>query len=141
MSRHALLAAAFVLALSVPCLADTVKFHATLTAAAEVPPTKSTGSGVADATLDTVTHQLTYDVTFQGFSSAVTMAHFHGPAEAGKNAGVQVPLGNKPTSPIHGTATLTPEQQQQLLSGQWYANVHSTNFPAGAIRGQMLQVH
>jgi hypothetical protein len=46
----------------------------------------------------------------------------------------------KPTSPIHGTVTLTPEQQQQLVSGQWYANVHTTNNPAGAIRGQMLQV-
>jgi hypothetical protein len=136
-----LLGAAFLLAMSVPCLADTVKFHATMTADSEVPPTKSTGSGTADATLDTVTHVLTYDIVFKGFSSAVTMAHFHGPAEVGKNAGVQVPLGGKPpTSPIHGTATLTPEQQQQLLSGQWYANVHSANFPAGAIRGQMLQV-
>jgi hypothetical protein len=136
-----MLAAVFLLALSVPCLADTVKFHAALSPASEVPPTKSTGSGTADATLDTATHQLTYDVTFQGFSSAVTMAHFHGPADVGKNAPVVIPLGVKPTSPIHGTVTLTPEQQQQLISGQWYTNVHTTNFPAGAIRGQMMQVH
>jgi hypothetical protein len=141
MSNRALLAAAFFLALSVPCMADTLKFHGTMTADAEVPPTKSTGSGEADATLDTATHQLTYDVTFKGFASAVTMAHFHGPAAAGKNAGVVVPLGVKPTSPIHGTVTLTPEQQQQLIAGMWYANVHTTNNPAGAIRGQMLQVH
>jgi hypothetical protein len=141
MSHRALLAAAFLLALSVPCLADTIKFHGTMTPGAEVPPTKSTGSGEADATLDTTTHVLTYDVTFKGFSSAVTMAHFHGAAEAGKNAPVVVPLGMKPTSPIHGTVTLTPEQQQQLIAGQWYVNVHTTNFPAGAIRAQMLQVH
>jgi hypothetical protein len=141
MSHRALLAASFLLALSVPCLADTVKFHGTMTAAAEVPPTKSTGSGEADATLDTATHVLTYDVTFKGFASDVTMAHFHGPAEPGKNAGVVVPLGMKPTSPIHGTVTLTPDQQAQLIAGQWYANVHTTNNPAGAIRGQMLQVH
>jgi hypothetical protein len=141
MSSRALLAAAVLLSLSVPCLADTVKFHATLSPASEVPPTKSTGSGEANATLDTATHQLTYDVTFQGFSSDVTMAHFHGPADVGKNAPVVVVLGMKPTSPIHGTATLTPEQQQQLISGQWYANVHTTNNPGGAIRGQMVQVH
>jgi hypothetical protein len=141
MSNRALLAAAFFLALSVPCLADTVKFHGTMTAGAEVPPTKSTGRGEANATLDTTTHQLTYDVTFKGFASDVTMAHFHGPAEPGKNAGVVVPLGVKPTSPIHGTATLTPAQQDQLIAGQWYANVHTTNNPGGAIRGQMLQVH
>jgi hypothetical protein len=120
--------------------AETVKFHTLLSASAEVPPTKSHGAGEATATLDTVTHQLTYDVTFQGFSSAVTMAHFHGPAAMGVNAGVQVPLGDAPTSPIHGTKTLSDEQQKQLLAGQWYANVHTSNNPKGAIRGQMLQV-
>lgn len=120
--------------------AATEKFHAALTPGAEVPPTHSTGSGEANATLDTATHELTYDVTFSGFASAVAAAHFHGPAEAGKNAGVLVPLGNNPTSPIHGTKTLTPEQQQQLTSGLWYVNVHTKNNPGGAIRGQMMQV-
>jgi CHRD domain len=120
--------------------AATVKFHATLSAASEVPPTKSTGSGEANASLDTVSHELTYDVTFSGFASQVTAAHFHGPAAAGKNAGVLVPLGNNPTSPIHGTAKLTPEQEQQLTTGLWYVNIHSKNNPGGAIRGQMLQV-
>src|SRR6478752_249018 len=78
--------------------AATEKFHATLTAGAEVPPTKSTGSGEATATLDTATHELTYDVTFKGFSSDVTAAHFHGPAGPDKNAGVVVPLGSAPKS-------------------------------------------
>ena len=120
--------------------AATMQFHTTLTAESEVPPTKSTGTGEANATLDTATHQLTYDVTFSGFTSAVVAAHFHGPAGPGKNAGVVVPLGNNPTSPIHGTKTLTPDQQQQLTSGLWYVNVHSKNNPSGAIRGQMTPV-
>jgi hypothetical protein len=97
--------------------AATVKFSATLTAASEVPPSTSTGSGAATVSLDTTTHEITYDVNFSGFASAVTAAHIHGPAEAGKNAGVVVPLGNNPTSPIHGTAKLTPEQEQQLTAG------------------------
>jgi hypothetical protein len=118
--------------------AATVKFHAALSPASEVPPSKSTGSGEADATLDTASHELTYDVTFSGFSSQVTAAHIHGPAEAGKNAGVVVPLGNAPTSPIHGTAKLTSEQEQQLTSGMWYVNIHSKNNPGGAVRGQLL---
>ena len=123
-----------------PGVAATVKFHAPLAGTSEVPPSKSAGTGTADATLDTVSHVLTYDITFSGFASPVTMAHFHGPAEAGKNAGVVVPLGMAPTSPIHGTVTLTAEQQQQLLSGLWYANVHTKNNPKGAARGQMAQV-
>ncbi len=119
--------------------AATEKFHATLTAAAEVPPTTSTGKGEATATLDTATHVLTYDVTFSGFASDVTAAHIHGPAAAGKNAGVLVPLGNAPKSPIHGTATLTPEQEQQLGAGMMYVNIHTANNKAGAIRGQLTK--
>lgn len=117
--------------------AATQKFTASLAATSEVPPSTSTGSGTATVSLDTATHEITYDVTFSGFSSAVTAAHIHGPAEPGKNAGVLVPLGNNPTSPIHGTAKLTPEQESQLTAGLYYVNVHSKNNPGGAIRGQL----
>lgn len=120
--------------------AATVKFSATLAAASEVPPSTSKGSGMATVSLDTATHEITYDVTFTGFASAATAAHIHGPAAAGKNAGVVVPLGNNPTSPIRGTAKLTPEQEQQLTSGLYYVNVHTKNNPGGAIRGQLAEV-
>jgi hypothetical protein len=135
-----LLLAGFAIAFAGSALAATEKFHATLSAASEVPPTKSTGSGEASATLDTSTHELTYDVTFSGFSSDVTAAHFHGPAAAGKNAGVVVPLGSAPKSPIHGSTKLTPEQEKQLTDGLWYVNVHSKNNPSGAVRGQLEAV-
>jgi hypothetical protein len=137
MLRRSLAVASIAVLFAATASAATVKFHATLTATAEVPPSKSTGSGEANVTLDTATHQITYDVTFSGFSSAVTAAHIHGPADASKNGGVIVPLGNSPTSPIHGTATLTAEQEQQLTAGMYYVNVHSKNNPAGAVRGQL----
>ena len=136
--RSFTLAVAFALLAGVASAA-TIKYHATLTAGAEVPPTNSTGTGEANATLDTATHELTYDVTFGGFSSDVTAAHIHGPAAAGKNAGVLVPLGNAPKSPIHGSATLTAEQEQQLAAGELYVNVHTKNHPSGAIRGQLTK--
>lgn len=120
--------------------AATVKFHATLNGASEAPATKSTGSGEATASLDTATHELSYDVSFKGFASDVTAAHFHGPAEPGKNAGVVVPLGTAPSSPIHGTVKLTPEQEKQMTAGMYYANIHTKNNPSGAIRGQMMVV-
>ncbi len=91
MFRRSLIVAGVLAGFAVPlagsALAATVKFHATLTAAAEVPPTKSTGSGEATVSLDTATHEITWDVTFGGFSSDVTAAHIHGPGEPGKNAG------------------------------------------------------
>lgn len=117
--------------------AATMKFHTTLTAAQEVPPTKSTGKGEATVTLDTATHEVTVDLTFSGFASDVTAAHIHGPAEPGKNAGVVVPLGSAPKSPVHVTAKVTEEQQKQLEAGMMYVNVHSKNNPSGAVRGQL----
>ena len=140
MFRRSMILAGFTVMLAGSASAATVKFHATLDAASEVPPSKSTGSGEATASLDTATHELTYDVTFSGFSSDVTAAHIHGPAAAGKNAGVVVPLGSAPKSPIHGSAKLTPEQEQELTAGMYYVNVHSKNNPSGAVRGQLTQV-
>ena len=122
-----------------PALADTVKFHADLAPGQEVPPVQDSGSGTADATLDTTSHVLTYNLAFNGFTAPVTMAHFHGPAAEGVNAGVTVPLGTSPVSPLHGTVTLTADQQAQLLRGLWYANVHTTTHPKGAARGQMIR--
>ena len=137
MLRRSLAIASIAVLFAGTASAATIKFSATLTPASEVPPTTSTGSGAATVSLDTATHEITYDVTFSGFASAVTAAHIHGPAEGGKNAGVVVPLGNDPTSPIHGTAKLTPEQEQQLTAGLYYVNVHTKNNPGGAIRGQL----
>src|ERR1700684_4457995 len=108
MFHRSLVLAGFAVMLAGSASAATEKFHATLSPASEVPPTKSTGSGEATLSLDTATHELTYDVTFQGFASEVTAAHIHGPAPAGKNAGVVAPLGNAPKSPIQGSAKLTP---------------------------------
>jgi CHRD domain len=139
MFHRSLVLASFAVMVAGSASAATEKFHATLTAASEVPPSKSTGSGEATASLDTATHELTYDVTFTGFASDVAAAHIHGPAPEGKNAGVVVPLGNTPTSPIHGSAKLTPEQEKELEAGMYYVNIHSKNNPGGAIRGQLTK--
>ena len=139
MLHRSLVLASFAVMVAGSASAATEKFHATLTAASEVPPSKSTGSGEATASLDTATHELTYDVTFTGFASDVTAAHIHGPAPEGKNAGVVVPLGNMPKSPIHGSAKLTAEQEKELMAGMYYVNIHSKNNPGGAIRGQLTK--
>jgi CHRD domain len=140
MLHRSLVLASFAVIVAGSASAATEKFHATLSAASEVPPSKSTGSGEATASLDTSTHELTYDVTFSGFASDVTAAHIHGPAPEGKNGGVVVPLGNTPKSPIHGSAKLTPEQEKELAAGLYYVNVHSKNNPGGAVRGQLTEV-
>jgi hypothetical protein len=138
MFRRALLLAAFAVVVAGAASAATLKFHATLSAAAEFPPGRSSGSGEANASLDTVTHVLSYDVTCAGISPNATAAYFNGPAPAGQNAGVIMSLGMNPTSPIHGVTVMRPEQERQLTSGLWYVNVINQTHPGGAIRGQLL---
>jgi hypothetical protein len=137
MIRHAALAI-LLSASPVLALAATEHFHATLKGNSEVPATSSTAAGTLEATLDTMTMSLDYTLTWSGLTGPATMAHFHGPAASGKNAGVQVVIGGAgPASPVHATATLTADQMAQLEHGDWYVNVHSAKFPKGEIRGQV----
>jgi CHRD domain len=117
-----------------------VSFAVQLTGAQQVPPVTTTGSGTANLTWDPATRVVTWSITYSGLSSAATMAHFHngGP---GKNGPVVIWLSQRgipPTSPIAGSVTLTPAQAAQFTAGDWYINVHSTNHPAGEIRGQVV---
>ena len=121
-----------------PAFAADVDFHGTLSGSAEVPPTTGSGTGDVLATLDTTTRMLSYTLTFEELSGPATAAHFHGPAAAGVNAGVLVPLTPPIVSPYHGTATLTDDQVKELMAGKFYANVHTAANPGGEIRAQIL---
>ena len=123
---------------SLTALADTVNLKADLTTAAEVPPKAGDGHGQLSATYDTASKNLQWHIVYSDLSGPATMAHFHGPAPVGKNAGVAVPIDAKALpSPIDGHATLTDAQEKDLLAGNWYFNVHTASNPGGEIRGQV----
>ena len=115
---------------------NTATFSAALSGGAEVPANSSAGSGTLEATLNKTTNVLSWKVTYSGLSGPATMAHFHGPALPGANAGVVVPFPSA-ASPAQGEATLTPAQIADLMAGKWYANVHTAANPGGEIRGQL----
>lgn len=118
--------------------AEVIKLQAELKGSNEVPPNTSSGSGKAEAAFDTDTKVLTYTVTYANLTGPALGAHFHGPSEAGKNAGIALPFKSA-QSPIQGTATLTEAQAADLLAGKWYANVHTAANPGGELRGQMTK--
>jgi hypothetical protein len=119
--------------------AETVNLKASLKASDSVPPNTSNGTGSLQATYDTANKQLTYTVTYSGLTGNATAAHFHGPAEPGKTAGVVVPVQGSVASPIKGSATLTDAQAADLLAGKWYFNVHTEANKPGEIRGQVTK--
>jgi CHRD domain-containing protein len=115
------------------------KMKATLDGKSEVPANTSAGKGEAALDYDAATKKLTWKLTYSGLSGPATAAHFHGPAEAGKNAGVAVAIPNATSSPVDGSATLTDAQAADLMAGKYYINVHTAANPGGEIRGQVMK--
>ncbi len=115
----------------------TQTYRATLSSAAEVPANASAGTGNLEASFDKASSVLKWKLSYTGLTGPATMAHFHGPAMPGANAGVAVPFPSA-ASPAEGQATLTPAQAADLVAGKWYVNVHTAQNPGGEIRGQVL---
>jgi hypothetical protein len=135
-------AGAVLLGAATPSFAATINFKATLSGTTEVPPNQSAGTGTVTATFDPATKELSWTGSFSGLSGPATAAHFHGPAEAGKNAGVQVWISEKGKtleSPFKGTATLSDAQAADLRNGLMYANIHTAANPGGELRGQLVK--
>ncbi len=112
-------------------------FSTQLRGANEVPPKAGQGTGSVDAVLNKETNLLRWKVNYSGLTGPATAGHFHGPAPAGANAGVVVPWSSPMSSPMEGSATLTPGQAADLMAGRWYANIHTAANPGGEVRGQM----
>lgn len=135
-------AGAALLASASPSRAATTQFKADLKGASEVPPNQSGGTGSVTATYDSATKELTWSGTFSGLSGPATAAHFHGPAEPGKNAGVAIWISEKGkplSSPFKGSAKLSDAQASDLMAGLWYVNVHTAANPGGELRGQLMK--
>jgi hypothetical protein len=137
-STVAAIAFAGAMAFAVPSMAASMTFKASLDGKSEVPPNDSKGAGTVTATYDTDSKKLTWKGSYKDLSGAATAAHFHGPAAAGKNAGVLVPIAPA-TSPLEGSATLTDDQAKALMAGDVYVNVHTAANKGGEIRGQLTK--
>jgi hypothetical protein len=135
-----MLAAVLLIAFATPAHAERIRLSANLDGVSEVPPVESPATATATVWVDKDTGTVTWDVYWSGLSGPPTAAHFHGPASKTNKAGVQVDLGgNGFASPFRGSASLTDGQADQLLSGEWYINMHTAAHPDGEIRGQVLR--
>lgn len=95
------------------------------------------GTGQADAHYQPRSGILRWRVTHAGLSGPVTGAHIHGPGGPDQRADIVIPLAASSTQAITGQARITPEQWNQLDSGQWYVDLHTQRHPDGEIRGQL----
>jgi hypothetical protein len=95
--------------------------------------------GTVTAELEPSEMTFAYRATYSGLSGPATMAHFHGPADPGKDAPPVVAVPD-PRLPIGGSVRLTDKEMADLEAGKWYFNVHTAANPGGEIRGQLKEV-
>lgn len=134
-----------------------VTLTANLSGANEVPANPSPATGTAIVTIDTVSRAWTMDLVFSGLTAPVSVAHLHR-APVGVNGPVIVGLdgialsGGRPswnliapgsTSLNTGGALNAPflfpaAELENLLIGNVYVNIHSTAFPGGEVRGNLI---
>jgi hypothetical protein len=114
----------------------TDEFTATLSGANENPPNESTASGTANLTYNKDTRIFEIVVEYTGIEAIGAHIHIgaedvHGPVVFGFNP---------PASPINYTSEpLSTQQESDLYDGLYYVNIHSQEYPAGEIRGQLIQ--
>ena len=117
------------------------KFTAKLTGEVEVPPGDPDGSGTA--AIKTRGTEVCYDISWNGIDA--NLSHIH-KAPAGKAGGPVVNLfasespldANKKSGCVTGNATVV--KAMAANPANYYVNVHSPEFPKGAIRGQLVLV-
>lgn len=112
----------------------------TLSPAQETAPNLSPATGSADVSYDKTTKKLTYTVTFNNLTGNPTAGHIHGSAARGADAGVLFPFASVPAATsgvILGSVTLTMAQEEDLLNGLFYFNIHTAANKGGEIRGQI----
>ena len=119
------------------------------------PPTNSAGTGGAISgglVFDTASNILHVAIGYgsaAGFSNltgpAIAM-HIHSPAGVGTNAAVLIPLiayhfpAANPTNGgvIFGAVPIGTNDVANLMAGLNYINIHTTEYPGGEIRGQLI---
>ena len=150
---------------AMPAMGATITYTTSLSGANEAPPNASPGTGTATVIVDTVANQMSVDVSFAGLLGTVAAAHIHCcvAAPGTGTAGVATQVPTFPGFPAGVTAGSYSQTFDMTLSGSYnptfvtnnggtpvsawatllagfaagttYLNIHTTQFPAGEIRG------
>jgi hypothetical protein len=123
--------------------ATVITYNVHLDGAQDSVPTPAAGN--ATLVLDTLGATLDVNLTYSGLLAPATNAHIHCCAPPGANGPVIIPFipagfvtGNTSGNFSHLFTGLTPTLIADIESGLSYVNIHSTLFPAGEIRGQIV---
>ncbi len=115
--------------------------HASMTGAAEVPPADPDGHGTARIWVNYGQRRVCWQLNVVDITLPASAAHIHvGPA--GVAGPIVVPLSAPDaTGAAHGCTKVSRVLAKKLIQHpeRYYVNVHTTDFPGGAIRGQLAK--
>jgi len=112
-------------------------FDTRLAGTNEVPSNGSSAVGSVVAKYDSLSKILTVTVAYTGLSPIA--GHIH-KAAAGTNGSIIFPFPVVSASQFsYSTTALTAAQQADLFASLYYVNLHTTAFPGGEIRGQLIK--
>lgn len=117
--------------------ADGIPFSISLSSDQSSPSISTNGTGTGWAVLDTTGSDLKYNITVASLSSALTAAHFH-LGSAGSNGPVVESLSYTDSTASGIWSSVPDTLLPDLLGEMLYANFHTTDHPAGEIRGQLV---
>lgn len=123
------------LLLAATALAAPMPFSADLADAGEG---NADGSGSAAITIDTETGEVCWELSVDGIGDVVA-SHIHVGA-AGEDGGVVVPLDVEGFSGTSEGCIMPEDADLDAIVADpagYYVNIHTADFPAGAIRGQL----
>lgn len=122
-------------ALAYSAQAETIKLHGKFVAEHDA---STSPQGGIKATLDTEKKTFVYTIHYKGLSGPVTAVHLHGPADAGQDAGVMLPITGPYNGKLHGTLTLSDDQVTTVENGKSYVNLHTDKYGEGEARAQVV---
>ncbi len=102
----------------------------------EIPKAITPASGSGMFYVDTKNNSIEYHIAYKKLKGEEISAHIHGFSGVNSNSPVifDLDLGEHKT----GVLFYDEEQEAEILAGKTYVNIHSTSFPNGEIRGQIV---
>ena len=115
------------------------RFHATLTGASEVPPGDPDGTGMARITVNDAANQVCADLEVRNIGN-VTAAHIH-QGRPGENGPPVITLDPPDDNDSDDCDTVSDALVDHIrrAPGDFYVNVHTAEYPNGAVRGQIVE--
>lgn len=140
--KRAAMSLVAVMALAGGASAQVVPVSIALSGANEVPPNSSPATGLVTGTYDFSTRLFSFSWTIQNLvgNPSSPGAHIHR-GVAGSNGPVVFGFANPDgTWPLSGSSswTVPVADASNFLNGGFYFNFHTSAFPAGEVRGQIV---